>query len=426
MSHRASEHGRDTGAQASESAVETVEENSAAASGAWNSYVQALQAKGDLNGADVQAKAAEGVSGGGGSLPHGEAIQASFGHHDVSGVSAHVGGKAADAAGSIGAEAYATGSSVAFAKSPDLHTAAHEAAHVVQQRGGVQLKGGVGQAGDTYEQHADAVADLVVQGKSSEGLLDTMSGGTQTHAVQKREGEGPAKPKKTVSSAAAKRVSLAWDAIAHTKSVMAFGAGNQKEALELSKFNSYYRMKVMRDPACWELADSVRAIASANSEALTAAKADLAQGGNCGEHARVAFDYLRVHAAGEIINRSDVEGLDHAFVLMGDVAKESDDDICVSDPWPTAATACIWSDHFAHNADKAKINLRNTMTADGKDVKAVIAAGLKLSERGKKMIKQKMSDKDTEKQIEKGIGGWIWEHSDAHSGTDYEYVAEGE
>jgi hypothetical protein len=61
---------------------------------------------------------------------------------------------------------------VAFAGAPNLHTAAHEAAHVIQQRAGVQLKGGVGEVGDPYERHADAVADAVVQGKSSEALLD--------------------------------------------------------------------------------------------------------------------------------------------------------------------------------------------------------------------------------------------------------------
>jgi hypothetical protein len=88
----------------------------------------------------VQERAAEGVSGRGGPLPHREAIQVAFGRHDVGNIEAHVGGPAAGAAADIGAEAYATGTHVAFAGSPDLHTAAHEAAHVVQQRGGVQLK----------------------------------------------------------------------------------------------------------------------------------------------------------------------------------------------------------------------------------------------------------------------------------------------
>lgn len=39
------------------------------------------------------------------------------------------------------------------------------------------MKGGIGQEGDTYERHADAVADLVVQGKSAESLLDHRAGG---------------------------------------------------------------------------------------------------------------------------------------------------------------------------------------------------------------------------------------------------------
>ena len=76
----------------------------------------------------------------------------------------------------MGAEAFATGNQVAFGGAPSLRTAAHEAAHSVQQRGGVQLKGGVGQKGDAYERHADAVADAVVAGRSAEGLLDGQAG----------------------------------------------------------------------------------------------------------------------------------------------------------------------------------------------------------------------------------------------------------
>jgi hypothetical protein len=117
-----------------------------------------------------------GVSGGGMELPYLDAIQASFGGHDVTGVTAHTGSAADQAAGALGAQAYATGDSVAFADGAvSLHTAAHEAAHVVQQRAGVSLSGGVGQAGDGYERHADAVADAVVAGASAESLLDRMA-----------------------------------------------------------------------------------------------------------------------------------------------------------------------------------------------------------------------------------------------------------
>ena len=58
-----------------------------------------------------------------------------------------------------------------FAGTPDLRTTAHEAAHVVQQRKGVSLTGGVGQVGDHYERQADAAADAVVRGDSAEELL---------------------------------------------------------------------------------------------------------------------------------------------------------------------------------------------------------------------------------------------------------------
>ena len=156
---------------------------------AVNAGIHDIQARGALNGPDVHAMAAHGVSGSGGSLPHMSAIQASFGHHDVSAVQAHVGGRAAEASEAIGAEAYASGNSVAFSSAPDLHLAAHEAAHVVQQRGGVRLSGGVGRSGDEYEQHADAVADLVVQGKSAESLLDRYAhrGAVGGDAVQKQD-----------------------------------------------------------------------------------------------------------------------------------------------------------------------------------------------------------------------------------------------
>lgn len=94
----------------------------------------------------------------------------------------------------MGADAFATGKRVAFAGPPDLHTAAHDAAHVVQQRAGVQLKGGVGEAGDPHEQHADAVADRVVAGESAEELLEDYAGGEDDETVAEGGGEGEDHP----------------------------------------------------------------------------------------------------------------------------------------------------------------------------------------------------------------------------------------
>jgi|GEM_PF-5068948 len=137
----------------------------------------------------VHAAAAHGISGSSTSLPHGEQIQRLFGRHDISSIQAHTDGAAVAGTRAMGAEAYATGNHVAFAGTPDLHTAAHEAAHVVQQRAGVHLKGGVGAVGDAYERNADDVADRVVQGKSAEDLLPGGGGAASAGgAVQKKDG----------------------------------------------------------------------------------------------------------------------------------------------------------------------------------------------------------------------------------------------
>lgn len=136
--------------------------------------------------ADVHRLAAHGISGSPTALLHLEPIQRSFGDYDVSGITAHIGGPAAQATQAMGAQAYATGNDIAFRAAPDLHTAAHEAAHVIQQRGGVQLAGGVGQAGDAYERHADLVADRVVRGESAAELLGAGPGGGGGSAVQSK------------------------------------------------------------------------------------------------------------------------------------------------------------------------------------------------------------------------------------------------
>ena len=135
---------------------------------------------GTQNAGEIQGLATKGASGGGGKMPHADKIQSAFGHHDVSGVQSHQGGAAQEACAGMGASAYATGNDVVFGQEPSLHTAAHEAAHVVQQRSGVQLSGGVGAAGDSYEQHADKVADAVVSGGNAEGILDQFTGGQTT------------------------------------------------------------------------------------------------------------------------------------------------------------------------------------------------------------------------------------------------------
>ncbi len=133
----------------------------------------------------VAQVAAAGVDGAGEALPHAAQVQAAFGSFDLSDVRVATGAPARDAAREIGAAAYTTGDRIAFGAEPTLHLVAHEAAHVVQQRAGVSLDGGVGASGDAYERHADQVADAVVRGESAEPLLAASPGAGGGGGVQR-------------------------------------------------------------------------------------------------------------------------------------------------------------------------------------------------------------------------------------------------
>jgi Domain of unknown function (DUF4157) len=135
-----------------------------------------IAAQEDVPDEAIRDAAQHGLQTPAGGLPFADQIQKSFGRHDVSHVRAHQGETATASAQAMNALAYTTGDHVVFGGRPSLHTAAHESAHVVQQRGGAQVAGGIGRSGDRYEQHADAVADRVTAGQSAEDLLDQVAG----------------------------------------------------------------------------------------------------------------------------------------------------------------------------------------------------------------------------------------------------------
>src|SRR5262249_5034846 len=122
--------------------------------------------------ATVHGTARAGIEGANQPLPHLERIQNSFGHHDVTTARVASSGPAARANARMGSLAYTAGDRIAFRGEPDVKLAAHEAAHVVQQRSGAKLPGGAGRPGDEYEQQADAVAEAVDREESAEPILD--------------------------------------------------------------------------------------------------------------------------------------------------------------------------------------------------------------------------------------------------------------
>ncbi|MDQ3370375.1 MAG: hypothetical protein M3680_33565 [Myxococcota bacterium] len=244
--------------------------------------------------------------------------------------------------------------------------------------------------------------------------------------LDRKPGE-PDNPDKVVSPKAYSRLKVAADGIAATKKVIT-GQGNQVPALQSSKMNAKYRLIAMRDPRAWEYTTQESAdLANENQEADVAAKAEMAHGGNCGEHAWVAYHYLRLHAKGEPLQYSAKEGLDHAFVIVGDLKNDKDNELAVSDPWPNNPTACLWEDHFAHTADRKQINNYSNMVADGKSYKAAIMAGLKLSAYGEQLVKMSDTEEETQKEtVDEREANHFWNHGDtAAPGHKFDYQQQG-
>ena len=122
---------------------------------------------------DIHALAMQGFGDAPQSYPFKEQIQQAFGRkHNIDGLTAYTGTAARSANSEFGSDAYHKGGRVAFGTTPTLEHAAHEAAHYVQNLDAARLQGGVGNAGDSYERHADRVAGAVTRGESAASMLD--------------------------------------------------------------------------------------------------------------------------------------------------------------------------------------------------------------------------------------------------------------
>ncbi|MBN1945320.1 MAG: DUF4157 domain-containing protein [Bradymonadales bacterium] len=158
--------------------------------------IQLFQERGPVSADTIKRQAGAGLTGPSTALPYLDQIQQSFGpEHDLSNIGAHLGEEADMAARAMNARAFTAGNRVAFRGKPDLRLAAHEAAHIIQQRAGVSLDQGVGTAGDAYERNAEAVASRVASGQSARDLLPASTGSQERVGVQRYlEATGPQGP----------------------------------------------------------------------------------------------------------------------------------------------------------------------------------------------------------------------------------------
>ncbi|HEX6369491.1 MAG TPA: DUF4157 domain-containing protein [Longimicrobium sp.] len=131
-----------------------------------------------------------------------DAMESRF-SHDFSHVRVHADGRAARAAFLMDARAFTTGDHVVFGAgefAPQTDAGrrllSHELTHVVQQRAGVQRAGEVGEAGDPFERHAEAVAERISRGGAVRSLFPGPGGAggprLATPALQRQDGAGAA------------------------------------------------------------------------------------------------------------------------------------------------------------------------------------------------------------------------------------------
>lgn len=170
----------------------------------------------------------------------------------------------------------------------------------------------------------------------------TITGLILMMATTTRANELPVKERR-VSAKVAERLRLAARALRFVKRAVPY-AGNQLPALLATKGNSYFRSEMARElwiparvPSTQKLADSDKLAAQAAVIACT-------RGGRCGENAALAFHYLKGLGTNQTITSAGVKGVDHAFVLIGDLKKDPLREIVVVDPWVTKAQPILFSD----------------------------------------------------------------------------------
>lgn len=173
---------------------------------------------------------------------------------------------------------------------------------------------------------------------------------------------------RTVTPRAMRRLQYARAAVEYLKSIIK-DAGNQRQALQDTAFNTIMRVQAIREDSFWDLSALIR---MPDRATMSAARSAYLHCGSCTEHADVVYAYLRANAPGEIIRHSFVEGADHNFVLIGD-RWDPDDEVAVADGWPRAASACLWDDFHlwedAHvnTSDNSMLRTVISRTADGQD-----------------------------------------------------------
>ncbi len=213
-----------------------------------------------------------------------------------------------------------------------------------------------------------------------------------------------------VSPKVAARLKLAAQAIRFVKRGIP-KAGNQHEHIFDTKGNSYYRTQATRRTNIGSRVESPTLKALAGKDRLAASAATIAatKGGNCGEHSVLAMHYLSGLDTGQTLTRAGVQGVDHAFVLIGDLKNDPLHEIVVVDAWVTNPQPLLYSD-FSFKKERSKILTFDTVKEVGnktRQARRALTRGLRASfaKRPEPLLKKVSADHKNLK------GLWYQEHA---------------
>lgn len=146
-----------------------------------------------------------------------------------------------------------------------------------------------------------------------------------------------------VSPKVAERLRLASQALRFVRKGIPF-SGNQQEALLKTQGNSHYRMKLTRSTSVGGRVPEMSGLAAKDRLAATSATIATTCGGNCGENASLALHFLKGLGSKQTFTKAGVQGVDHAFVLIGDIKNDPFHEIVVVDAWVTHPQPLLYSD----------------------------------------------------------------------------------
>jgi len=113
-------------------------------------------------------------------------------------------------------------------------------------------------------------------------------------------------------------------------------------------------------------------------------------------------------------------GIDHCFVVIGNMQKDKIGDLVAVDAWATSADPCLFEDHFCFSKGKRNMPLhREDVAKGGNKTVAQIIAGLSLTPAGKASQNLRLNKETTEKRIKEMQG--LWDREEA-SNVEYDYV----